>query len=94
MTVEQKKQLREGVDRIADSMYDAMLQSYEMVEKDMPASLSDEQKQQIFTSIFQTCFDTQTQLLQKTVADTKQKVQDQDLVLKMAREVHDARNKG
>lgn len=94
MTVEQKKQLREGVDRIADSMYDAMLQSYEMVEKDMPASLSDEQKQQIFTSIFQTCFDTQTKLLQKTVADTKQKVQDQDLVLKMAREVHDARNKG
>lgn len=93
MTVEQKKQLREGVDRIADSMYDAMLQSYEMVEKDMPASLSDEQKQQIFTSIFQTCFDTQTQLLQKTVADTKQKVQDQDLVLKMAREVHNARNK-
>lgn len=93
MTDEQKKQLREGVDRIADSMYDAMLQSYEMVEKDMPTSLTDAQKQQIFTSIFQTCFDTQTQLLQKTVADTKQKVQDQDLVLKMAREVHNARNK-
>lgn len=93
MTDEQKKQLREGVNKIADSMYDAMLQSYEMVEKDMPAALTEEQKQQVFTSIFQTCFDTQTQLLQKTVAETKQKVQDQDLVLKMSKEIHNARNK-
>lgn len=92
MTDEQKQQLREGVNKIADSMYEAMVQSYEMVEKDMPSSLSDEQKQQIFTSIFQACFDTQTQLLQKTMADTKQKVQDQDLVLKMSREIHNARN--
>lgn len=92
MTDEQKQQLREGVNKIADSMYDAMVQSYEMVEKDMPSSLSGEQKQQIFTSIFQSCFDTQTQLLQKTVADTKQKIQDQDLVLKMSREIHNARN--
>lgn len=93
MTDELKAQLREGVNKIADSMFDAMLQSYELVEKEMPSSLSDEQKQQIFTTIFQTCFDTQTKLLEKTMAETKQKVQDQDLVLKMSKEIHDARNK-
>lgn len=93
MTEEQKQQIRKGVDSIADSMYNAMLQSYEMVEKDMPASLSDTQKQEIFTAIFKTCFDTQTKLLQATIADTKQKVKDQDFVLKMAKEAHDARNK-
>ena len=32
MTNEQKQQLREGVNKIADSMYEAMVQSYEMVE--------------------------------------------------------------
>lgn len=93
MTDELKSQLREGVNKIADSMFNAMLQSYELVEKEMPSSLSDEQKQQIFTTIFQTCFDTQTKLLEKTMAETKQKVQDQDLVLKMSEEIHNARNK-
>ena len=93
MTNEQKKELRKKVDEIADSMFDAMLQSYEMVEKDMPAELTIEQKQSIFTAIFNTCFNTQTQLLQKTITETKQKVQDRDAVLQMSREIHNARNK-
>ncbi len=87
MTDEQKTELRKGVDKIADSMYESMLQSYELVEKEMPSFLSDVQKQQIFTAIFQTCFDTQTQLLQRTMADTKQKVQDKDLINKMSKEL-------
>lgn len=94
MTEEQKTQIRAGVARLADQMYDAMISSYEMVEKDLPSSLTDQQKQEIFTAIFNTSLQTQSQLLQATMADVKKKVKDQDMVLQMAKEVHDARNKG
>lgn len=91
MIDEQKKQIRKGVDELADNIYKAMVQSYEMVEKDLPSDIPDDQKQQIFTSIFNMCFETQTQLLNKTMAETKQKVKDQDYVLKVAKEIHNAR---
>ena len=94
MTDEQKTQLRAGVAHLADQMYDAMIQSYEMVEKDLPSSLTEEQKREIFTSIFNTSLQTQSQLLQATMADVKNKVKDRDMVLQMTKEVHDARNKG
>lgn len=97
MTEEQKEQIRAGVAQLSKQMYDAMIQSYEMVEKDLPSSLTEEQKQEIFTSIFNTSLQTQSQLLQATMADVKDKVKskDRDMVLQMmAKEVHDARNKG
>lgn len=94
MTDEQKTQLRAGVAQLADQMYDAMVKSYEMVEKDLPSSLTEEQKREIFTSIFNTSLQTQSQLLQATMTDVKNKVKDRDMVLQMAKEVHDARNKG
>lgn len=94
MTEEQREQIRAGVAQLSKQMYDTMISSYEMVEKDLPSSLTEEQKREVFTAIFKTCFDTQTKLLQATVDDTKQKVKDQDFVLNMAREVHNARKEG
>ena len=94
MTEEQKDRIRAGVAQLSKQMYDAMVSSYEMVEKDLPSSLTEEQKQEIFTSIFNTAFQTQAQLLQSTMTDVKQKVKDQDAVLQMAREVHNARKEG
>jgi uncharacterized protein YcgL (UPF0745 family) len=93
MTDTQKEQIRAGVAQMSKQMYDAMISSYEMVEKDLPASLTEDQKQQVFTTLFNTCFNTQKQLLEATMTDVKAKVKDQDLMLQMAKEVHDARNK-
>ena len=94
MTEEQKEQIRAGVAQISKQMYDAMVSSCEMVEKDLPASLTEEQKQQLFTALFKSSFDTQKKLLEATMADVKVKVKDRDTMLQMAKEVHDARNKG
>ena len=94
MTEEQKDRIRAGVAQLSKQMYDAMISSYEMVEKDLPSSLTEKQKQEIFTSIFNTAFQTQAQLLQSTMTDVKQKVKDQDAVLQMAREVNNARKEG
>ncbi len=92
MTEEQKKQIRAGVAQIADQMYDAMVSSYEMVEKDLPSSLSEDQKREVFTALFNSCFDTQKRLLEATMSDVKTKIKDQDLMMQMSREVHNARN--
>lgn len=94
MTDTQKEQIRAGVAQMSKQMYDAMISSYEMVEKDLPASLTEDQKQQVFTALFNTCFNTQKQLLEATMTDVKAKVKDQDLMLQMAKEVHNARNNG
>lgn len=94
MTEEQKEQIRAGVAQLSKQMYDAMISSYEMVEKDLPASLTEEQKQQLFTALFNTSFETQKRLLEATMTDVKAKVKDRDTMLQMAKEVHDARNKG
>lgn len=94
MTEEQKDRIRAGVAQLSKQMYDVMISSYEMVEKDLPSSLTEEQKQEIFTSIFNTAFQTQSQMLQSTMTDVKQKIKDQDAVLQMAREVHNARKEG
>lgn len=94
MTEEQKEQIRAGVAQLSKQMYDAMISSYEMVEKDLPSSLTEDQKREIFTSIFNTSLQTQSQLLQATMTDVQNKVKDRDKVLQMAKEVHDARNKG
>ena len=94
MTEEQKEQIRAGVAQLSKQMYDAMISSYEMVEKDLPSSLTEDQKREIFTSIFNTSLQTQSQLLQATMADVQNKVKDRDKELQMAKEVHDARNKG
>lgn len=92
MTEEQKEQIRAGVAQVADRMYDAMVSSYEMVEKDLPSSLSEDQKREVFTALFNSCFDTQKRLLEATMSDVKTKIKDQDLMMQMAREVHNARN--
>lgn len=94
MTEEQKEQIRAGVAQLSKQMYDAMINSYEMVEKDLPSSLTEDQKHEIFTSIFNTSLQTQSQLLQATMTDVQNKVKDRDKVLQMAKEVHDAGNKG
>lgn len=92
MTEEQKEQIRAGVAQVSKQMYDAMVSSYEMVEKDLPSSLSEDQKREVFTALFNSCFDTQRRLLEATMSDVKTKIKDQDLMMQMAREVHNARN--
>lgn len=87
MTEEQKEQIRVGVAQLSKQMYDAMVSSYEMVEKDLPASLSPDQKQQLFTTLFNTCFNTQKQLLEATMTDVKAKVKDKGFMDKMTEEV-------
>ena len=87
MTEELKKQLRDGVDAIADSLYNVILQSYEMVEKDMPADVTESQKQAIFTSIFNSCFESQKQMLDSTMRDVKSKITDKAFVASVAKEV-------
>ena len=92
MTEEQKEQIRAGVAQVSKQMYDAMISSYEMVEKDLPSSLSEDQKREVFTALFNSCFDTQKRLLEATMSDVKTKIKDQDLMMQMSREVHNARN--
>lgn len=94
MTEEQREQIRAGVAQLSKQMYDTMISSYEMVEKDLPSSLTEEQKKQIFTTIFNTSFETQRRLLEATMTDVKAKVKDKDYIAKAAEEVHNARKEG
>lgn len=87
MTEEQREQIRAGVAQLSKQMYDAMISSYEMVEKDLPSSLTEEQKQQLFTTMFNTSFETQKRLLEATMSDVKAKVKDKDYMSKAAEEV-------
>lgn len=87
MTEEQKEQIRAGVAQLSKKMYDAMISSYEMVEKDLPSSLTEEQKQQLFTTMFNTSFETQKQLLEATMTDVKAKVKDKNYMSKATEEV-------
>lgn len=80
MTKLQKQQLREQVNALADSMYKAIVDAYELVEKDMPSSIPEEQKQTVFTQIFNTSFETQMKLLEATISDVKGKVKDSDFM--------------
>lgn len=87
MTEQQKKQIRAGVAQLSKQMYDAMVSSYEMVEKDLPSSLSEDMKREVFTALFNSCFDTQKRLLEATMSDVKAKVKDKDYIAKAAEEV-------
>ena len=87
MTEEQKEQIRVGVAQLSKQMYDVMVSSYDMVEKDLPSSLTEEQKQQLFTTLFNTCFDTQKRWLEATMTDVKAKIKDKDYMSKAAEEV-------
>lgn len=87
MTDELRKQLREGVDKIADGLYEVILQSYEMVEKDMPKDMSEAQKQAVFSSIFNACFESQKHMLDSTMQEVNSKVNDKAFVDKIAKEV-------
>ena len=87
MTEEQKEQIRVGVAQLSKQMYDVMVSSYDMVEKDLPSSLTEEQKRQLFTTLFNTCFDTQKRWLEATMTDVKAKIKDKDYMSKAAEEV-------
>lgn len=91
MTEEQKEQIRVGVAQLSKQMYDVMVSSYDMVEKDLPSSLTEEQKRQLFTTLFNTCFDTQKRWLEATMTDVKAKIKDKDYMSKAAEEVKNDR---
>ena len=80
MTEAQKAQLKEQVKQLTDGMYDAMVKAYEMVEKDLPTSFNDQQKQDVFTQLFNTCFETQKSLLTSTMQDVESKIKDKDFM--------------
>lgn len=94
MTEEYREQICAGVAQLSKQMYDAMISSYEMVEKDLPSSLTEEQKKQIFTTIFNTSFETQRRLLEATMTDVKAKVKDKDYIAKAAEEASNVRKEG
>lgn len=87
MTDELKKQLRDGVNQITDGLYNVILQSCEMVEKDMPGDMTESQKQAVFTSIFNSCFESQKQMLNSTMQDVKARVNDKAFVANIFKEV-------
>ena len=87
MTEELKNQLQTGLKQMTDSMYNAVESAFDMVEKEMPDSLTAEQKQQIFTQIFNSCFETQKKLLEATMSDVKNKMQDKEFMAKAVKEV-------
>lgn len=87
MTDELKKQLRDGINQIADGLYNVILQSCEMVEKDMPGDMTESQKQAVFTSIFNSCFESQKQMLNSTMQDVKARVNDKAFVADIYKEV-------
>ena len=80
MTDVMKQQLRKQVEQLTDSMFTATVDAYELVEKSMPSSLTDEQKQEVFTQIFNTCFETQRKLLEATMSDVNSKVKDKSFM--------------
>ena len=87
MTEELKHQLQTGLKQMTDSMYNAVESAFDMVEKEMPDSLTAEQKQQIFTQIFNSCFETQKKLLEATMSDVKNKMQDKEFMAEAVKEV-------
>ena len=87
MTEELKDQLQTGLKQMTDSMYSAVESAFDMVEKEMPDSLTAVQKQQIFTQIFNSCFETQKKLLEATMSDVKNKMQDKEFMAKAVKEV-------
>ena len=87
MTEELKNQLQTGLKQMTDSMYSAVESAFDMVEKEMPDSLTVEQKQQIFTQIFNSCFETQKKLLEATMSDVKNKMQDKEFMAEAVKEV-------
>lgn len=87
MTEELKNQLQTGLKQMTDSMYNAVESAFDMVEKEMPDSLTAEQKQQIFTQIFNSCFETQKKLLEATMSDVKNKMQDKEFMAEAVKEV-------
>ena len=80
MTEAQKTQLKEQVKQLTDGMYDAMVNAYEMVEKDLPTSFNEQQKQDVFTQLFNTCFETQKSLLTATMHDVENKIKDKEFM--------------
>lgn len=88
MTDELKKQLQTGLKQMTDSMFNAVESAFDMVEKEMPDSLTTEQKQQIFTQIFNSCFETQKKLLEATMSDVKNKMQDKEFMATAMKEVN------
>lgn len=87
MTEELKNQLQTGLKQMTDGMYSAVESAFDMVEKEMPDSLTAEQKQQIFTQIFNSCFETQRKLLEATISDVKNKMQDKEFMAEAVKEV-------
>lgn len=88
MTDSMKKELRDGFNKLCDNLYDTAVKSFEMVEKDMPSELTEEQKMQIFSNIFTTCLETQDKLLKATTADVESKLQDKEFMAKAVKEVN------
>ncbi|MBR6135033.1 MAG: hypothetical protein IKQ22_00905 [Clostridia bacterium] len=88
MTDELKKQLQTGLKQMTDSMFSAVESAFDMVEKEMPESLTTDQKQQIFTQIFNSCFETQKKLLEATMSDVKNKMQDKEFMATAMKEVN------
>ena len=88
MTDSMKKELRDGIDKLCDNLYNTAIKSFEMVEKDMPSELTEEQRMQIFSNVFTTCLETQKKLLDATTADVESKMQDKEFMAKAMKEVN------
>ena len=83
-----KKELRDGINKLCDNLYSTAVKSFEMVEKDMPSELTEEQRMQIFSSVFKTCLETQDKLLKATTVDVESKLQDKEFMAKAMKEVN------
>jgi hypothetical protein len=88
MTDSMKKELRDGINKLCDNLYNTAVKSFEMVEKDMPSELTEEQKMHIFSSVFQTSLETQKKLLDTTTSDVESKLQDKEFMAKAMKEVN------
>ena len=88
MTDSMKKELRDGFNKLCDNLYNISVKSFEMVEKDMPAELTEEQKMQIFSNVFSACLETQKKLLDATTADVESKLKDKEFMAKAVKEVN------
>lgn len=87
MTDSMKKELRDGFNRLCDNLYNITIKSFEMVEKDMPAELTETQKMQIFSNVFSASLETQKKLLDATTSDVQNKLQDKEFMAKVIKEV-------
>ena len=52
MTDSLKKELRDGFNKLCDNLYNTAVKSFEMVEKDMPSELTEEQNADLFKYIY------------------------------------------